>query len=333
MGDRTCGGRWKGRFGSAGRYFTAVSRVLERREPAPARGATRGREVVTRIALGASRGRITDQLLIEGIVISLAGGLLGIAAAPAVSAALLSFLPQDVARASLTSNLDTRVLLFTFLVCIATGALCGSAPALQAGKLSLVTALRERSPSIGGVRLRRALVIGDNRLHAHPLSARVSSADGLPPAREGTGVVRERSPSDVSGRHSEERIQGFGGRAARAQAAAGRSRYARHRQCGNRRAHAARRRKLEHAHDGRLQGATGDGSPGPLQSGLARILLDAGREADRGARLRGAWLDRLRRPEPGISFGHRQRELRAGGDFGDASPIGHAVLRGTARTR
>ena len=125
-----------------------------------ARGAARGREVVTRIALGASRGRITNQLLIEGIVISLAGGLLGIAAAPAVSAALLSFLPQDVARASLTSDLDTRVLLFTFLVCIATGALCGSAPALQAGKLSLVTALRERSPSIGGVRLRRALVIG-----------------------------------------------------------------------------------------------------------------------------------------------------------------------------
>ena len=58
-----------------------------------ARGAARGREVVTRIALGASRGRITNQLLIESIVISLAGGLLGIAAAPAVSAALLSFLP------------------------------------------------------------------------------------------------------------------------------------------------------------------------------------------------------------------------------------------------
>ena len=94
------------------------------------------------------------------MVISLAGGLLGIAAAPAVSAALLSFLPQDVARASLTSDLDMRVLLFTFLVSIATGALCGSAPALQAGRLSLVTALRERAPSSGGVRLRRALVIG-----------------------------------------------------------------------------------------------------------------------------------------------------------------------------
>jgi predicted permease len=125
-----------------------------------ARGAARGREVVTRIALGASRGRIANQLLIESMVISLAGGLLGVVAAPAVSAALLSFLPQDIARASLTSDLDIRVLLFALLMSIATGVLCGTAPALQAGRLSLVTALRDRAPSGGGVRLRRALVIG-----------------------------------------------------------------------------------------------------------------------------------------------------------------------------
>src|SRR4029453_3640932 len=65
-----------------------------------------------------------------------------------------------VARASLTSDLDTRVLLFAFFVSIATGALCGSAPALQAGRVSLITALRERARSGGSVRLRRALVIG-----------------------------------------------------------------------------------------------------------------------------------------------------------------------------
>ena len=59
-----------------------------------------------------------------------------------------------------------------------------------------------------------------DRLHAHPSYLRGSlSADGLPPARKGTGVVRERSPSDVSGRHSEERIYGSGGCEARAQAA------------------------------------------------------------------------------------------------------------------
>jgi putative ABC transport system permease protein len=125
-----------------------------------ARGAAREREVMTRIALGASRGRLTNQLLTEGMVIALAGGALGIVIAPSASAALIGFLPQDVSRASLTPDLDVRILLFTFVVSIATGALCGIAPALQAGKLSLMTALRDRAPNSGGVRLRRALVVG-----------------------------------------------------------------------------------------------------------------------------------------------------------------------------
>jgi predicted permease len=125
-----------------------------------ARGAARGREVVTRIALGASRGRIANQLLIESMVISLAGGLLGIVIAPSVTAALLAFLQQDVARATLTSDLNPRVLGFTFLVSIVTGVLCGTVPALQAGRVSLVTALRDRAPTGGGIRLRRALVVG-----------------------------------------------------------------------------------------------------------------------------------------------------------------------------
>ncbi len=125
-----------------------------------ARGAAREREVMTRIALGASRGRLTNQLLTEAMVIALAGGALGIAMAPAASAALIAFLPQDVSRASLTSALDLRVLLFTLAVSIATGVLCGIAPALQAGKLSLMTALRDRAPNSGGVRLRRVLVVG-----------------------------------------------------------------------------------------------------------------------------------------------------------------------------
>ncbi len=125
-----------------------------------ARGAAREREIMTRIALGASRGRLAKQLLTEGMLIALAGGALGIAAAPAASAALIAFLPQEVSRASLTSDLDGRVLLFTLLVSIATGLLCGIAPALQAGKLSLMTALRDRAPNTGGVRLRRMLVVG-----------------------------------------------------------------------------------------------------------------------------------------------------------------------------
>ena len=59
-----------------------------------ARGAERHQELTTRMALGASRGRITRQLVVEALLIALAGGLLGLAVAPLVSRALLSFMPR-----------------------------------------------------------------------------------------------------------------------------------------------------------------------------------------------------------------------------------------------
>jgi predicted permease len=82
------------------------------------------------------------------------------ATAPAVPGALLSFLPQDVVRASLTDAVDGRVLLFALAVSIITGVLCGTAPALHAGRQSLIAALRERAAGGGAVGLRRALVVG-----------------------------------------------------------------------------------------------------------------------------------------------------------------------------
>ena len=72
-----------------------------------ARGAARSRELTTRMALGATRGRITGQLLVESLLITLGGGVLGLVAAPVVSQALLSFLSED---ADLALRLDPRVL-------------------------------------------------------------------------------------------------------------------------------------------------------------------------------------------------------------------------------
>ena len=59
-----------------------------------ARGAERRQELTTRMALGASRGRITRQFVVESLLIALAGGLLGLVASPAVSRVLLLFLPE-----------------------------------------------------------------------------------------------------------------------------------------------------------------------------------------------------------------------------------------------
>jgi predicted permease len=124
-----------------------------------ARGAARSREMSTRMALGASRGRITGQLVVEAMLITFGGGWIGLLAAPIVSQALLSFLSPD---AALSSRIDGRVFLFAFVMSMVTTGLCGLAPALQSGRVPLIAGLKERArmATAGGVRFRRALVIG-----------------------------------------------------------------------------------------------------------------------------------------------------------------------------
>ncbi len=121
-----------------------------------ARGAERTQELTTRMALGASQGRVARQLIVESLLIALAGGLLGLALAPAVSRVLLAFLPEG---ASLTATVDYRMLLFTFAVSIVAGALCGVAPALQAHRRPLAASINGRlTAGRATVRFRKALV-------------------------------------------------------------------------------------------------------------------------------------------------------------------------------
>lgn len=126
-----------------------------------ARVLARSREVTTRIALGASRARITGQLLIDGLLIAVAGGLFGLMAAPAISQALISFLPANTAGFDLSARLNHRVFLCAFLASTVTGCLCGLAPALQLGRLSLFPSLKDRSVIAkgGGIRFRKLLVV------------------------------------------------------------------------------------------------------------------------------------------------------------------------------
>src|SRR5260370_8880360 len=124
-----------------------------------ARGSARDREISTRLELGASRGRIGRQFLAESGLLALMGGTLGAVLAPLLMRALIAFLPRDAAANALHSTVDSRLLLFTFLVSVTAGVLSGFAPALQAGRASFISSLRERGgTAFGGVRLRKAIV-------------------------------------------------------------------------------------------------------------------------------------------------------------------------------
>src|SRR5579862_1240087 len=124
-----------------------------------ARGSARGREIGTRLALGASRGRIGRQLLADSVLLALAGGVLGVAVAPLAVRALIVFLPQEGAASALRGTLSLRLLAFAFFASLAAGLLSGLAPALHAGAGSLVSSLRERAGTgFGGVRLRKCIV-------------------------------------------------------------------------------------------------------------------------------------------------------------------------------
>jgi len=124
-----------------------------------ARGSARGREIGTRLALGASRGRIGRQLLADSILLALAGGLLGIALAPLAMHALIGFLPRDGPANALRSTVSPQLLGFAFLASLAAGLLSGLAPALHAGSENLISSLRERGGTVfGGIRLRKCIV-------------------------------------------------------------------------------------------------------------------------------------------------------------------------------
>ena len=103
-----------------------------------ARGSARDREISTRLALGASRGRIGRQLLADSLLIALAGGLLGAAMAPVAVQALVAFLPRNTAANGLHSSVDWRLLLFALGISVAAGLLSGIAPALQAGRRAAI---------------------------------------------------------------------------------------------------------------------------------------------------------------------------------------------------
>jgi predicted permease len=124
-----------------------------------ARGSARSREIGTRFALGASRGRVSRQLLADSVLLAVAGGALGVALAPLAMRALLSFLPRDITDNALRADINFHLLGFACVASLTAGLLSGFAPALHVGRGALTTALRERGGTeSSGVRLRKGIV-------------------------------------------------------------------------------------------------------------------------------------------------------------------------------
>ena len=136
-----------------------------------ARAAARKREFATRAALGAGRGQIVRQLLVESLTLSLTGGLIGLGFGFAGVRLLLRMNPGDIPRIGEDGSritLDLHILLFTLGISILTGIVFGLVPAITASRANLAAALKENgSHASVGVRsgkLRSALVIAEMAL-------------------------------------------------------------------------------------------------------------------------------------------------------------------------
>ncbi len=126
-----------------------------------ARAAGRQREIAIRLAMGARRVALVRQLLIEGLLLALAGGVAGLLVEQWSTAALVGMLPGDEAGGWIADSLDAHLLAYAFAVSLGCGLLFSLLPALQATRPNLAPALKDRASNVasaGPARLRAVLV-------------------------------------------------------------------------------------------------------------------------------------------------------------------------------
>lgn len=113
-----------------------------------ARATSRRKEIAVRMSLGASRGALITQLLIESVTLSLLGGAAGVALAYWIRPLVPFVLATPGPQLDVDVPLDLRVLAFTIAVCVVTGIVFGLVPALRATRIELATTTRNRFANV-----------------------------------------------------------------------------------------------------------------------------------------------------------------------------------------
>jgi predicted permease len=116
-----------------------------------ARAAARGGEMAVRLSIGASRWQLVAQLLMESCLLAIAGGAAGLLVASWTLDAIATLLPAD-ASSRIDFSLNSRVLLFTAALALATGVLFGLFPAIHSTHPDLISALKGQAGQPSGAR-------------------------------------------------------------------------------------------------------------------------------------------------------------------------------------
>ena len=128
-----------------------------------ARAAGRQREIAVRLAVGASRGRVVRQFLVESILIAVGGGAAGIVLAGWTSGLLMVLIPRTPFPIAFDAGLSPRVVLFSVLITIVAAIAFGLFPALRASRPDVSHALKDAAASVSGgaarARIRNSLVV------------------------------------------------------------------------------------------------------------------------------------------------------------------------------
>lgn len=115
-----------------------------------ARAFARQKEIAVRLSIGASRGQLVRQLMIESLVLSLAGGVVGIFLSVALTRGLLALMPSGENPLLIRPEPDLRILTFTLALTCVTAVLFGLLPAVRASRPDLWTTLKDAMGSIAG---------------------------------------------------------------------------------------------------------------------------------------------------------------------------------------